>query len=269
MLNPRMNLLAFLLLLAGSMETFAAGGRELEQKYFKDLRCKEQVFRELQSMRATREWSLPNAREMDGSRRFHTPTEIVGVWVEARIFMNNEALLRRITANYVETRTFDLDSCRLKKTARKSRELFDGPTPTKNPFTDRELRKLLRENSRGLIYVWSPNMPYSYQQRIDGKSGVEIVKEVAQKLKLKVTVVLDPAASPGNARQIIAQHDYMKPESLRSAHSIELALRAMNTHYPALIVYANGKLSRHGYPGLGTVQEYTSYIRGELNDLQN
>lgn len=219
-------------------------------------------------MRATREWSLPNAREMDGSRRFHTPTEIVGVWVEARVFMNGEALLRRITANFVETRTFDLETCNLKKTARKSRELFDSPVATANRFTDRELRQLLEENPKGLIYIWSPNMPYSYQQRLKGKSGVEIVRELGRKMGLHVTIVLDPAASAGYARQLIGQHSYMRPESLRSVQSIELALRSMGTHFPALIVYAGGRLSRFGYPGLGTELEYAKYIRGELNELQ-
>ncbi len=80
--------------------------------------------------------------------------------------------------------------------------------------------------------------------------------------------MLDPAASAGYARQLVSQHDYMKPESLRSVQSIELSLRAMRTHYPALIVYAGGRMSRHGYPGLGTEEEYMKYIRGELNELQ-
>jgi hypothetical protein len=241
---------------------------EYEQKYFSDIRCKNEVFEELASMLATREWSLPSAREMDGSRRFHTPTQITGVWVEARIFMNGEALLRRITSNFVETRTFDLETCTLKKTARKSREMFDSPDASQLKFTDHDLRQLLEQNSKGLIYIWSPNMPYSYQQRMKGKSGVEIVRDIGRKLGMKVTVVLDPAASAGYARQLVSQHDYMKPESLRSAHSVELSLRAMRTHYPALIVYAGGRLSRHGYPGIGTEPEYTKYIRGELNELQ-
>lgn len=257
------------LLFCGS--AFAAAPKvntELEQKYFGDIRCKNEVFEELNGMLATREWTLPSAREMDGSRRFHTPTLITGVWVEARIFMNNEALLRRITANFVETRTFDLESCKLKQTARKSRELFDSPVASQLKFSDRDVRQLLDENSKGIIYIWSPNMPYSYQQRLKGKSGVEIVREIGQKLGLKVTVVLDPAASGGYARQLVSQHSYMRPESLRSVQSIELSLRSMRTHFPALIVYANGRLARHGYPGLGTAEEYTKYIRGELNELQ-
>lgn|GEM_PF-5413423 len=241
---------------------------ELEQKYFSDIRCKTEVFEELFSMLATREWTLPSAREMDGSRRFQTPTQIVGVWVEARVFMNGETLLRRITSNFVETRTFDLQTCALKQTVRKSRELFDSPTASQVKFSDRDLRVLLDENPRGLIYIWSPNMPYSYQQRLKGKSGVEIVRDIGRRLGLKVTVVLDPAASAGYARQLVSQHSYMKPESLRSVQSIELSMRSMRTHYPALIVYANGRLARHGYPGLGTEEEYTKYIRGELNELQ-
>ena len=241
---------------------------ELERRYLSDIRCKEQVFAELQSMRATREWSLSNAREMDGSRRLHSPSLIVGVWVEARVFMNNEVLLGRLTANYVETRTFDLQSCALKKTARKSRELFDAPTASQLRFTDRDLRDLLTNHPRGLVYIWSPHMPYSYQQRMKGKSGIEIAREVGRKLGLHVTIVLDPAASAGYARQVIAQNDHMKPDFVRSAHSLELALRSMRTHYPALLVYAKGRLARHGYPGVGTVEEYTKYIRGELNELQ-
>ena len=244
----------------------AAPSNDLEAKYFQNIRCKSEVFAELDSMHATREWTLPSAREMDGSRRFHSPTQVLGVWTEARIFMNGEVILRRITANYVETRVFDLETCKLKQSAQKARSLFD--VPARATFTDRDLRTLMEDRKSGLIYIWSPNMPYSYQQRLKGQSGIEIVREVGRKLGLHVTVVLDPAASGGLARQVISQNQYIRPDSLRSAQSLELSLRAMRTHYPALIVYAGGKLSRHGYPGLGTEQEYTKYIKGELHELQ-
>lgn len=240
---------------------------DLESKYLQDIRCKERVFSELASMRATREWSLPNAREMDGSRRLHSPTQIIGVWVEARVFMNREVLLRRITSNFVETRTFDLETCELKKTSRKSRELFQAPQGGIQ-FTDRDLRDLVGSHGRGLIYIWSPNMPYSFQQRIKGKSGIETVREIGRKLGMNVTVLLDPAANQNYAKQLASQFDYMKDDSLRSGQSIELALRAMRTHYPVLLIYANGQISRHGYPGLGTVEEYTKYIQGELHELE-
>lgn len=259
------------LLALGVSDAFASVPKvntELEQKYLSDIRCRPEVFQEINSMLATREWSLPSAREMDGSRRLHSPSQILGVWIEARVFMNGETLLRRITANYVETRTFDLESCKIKKTVQKARELFDSPVASRTRFTDRDLRELVENNSRGVVYIWSPNMPYSFQRRLNGKSGIEILRELGQKMGLKVTVILDPSASAGYARQLVSQNSYMKPESLRSAQSLELSLRSMRTHFPALVVYANGRLSRHGYPGLGTEEEYAKYIRGELNELQ-
>ncbi len=66
----------FLSLLAIGLETAYAStpkvNVEMERKYFDSIRCKTEVFEELSSMLATREWSLPSrARSMDREDSIH------------------------------------------------------------------------------------------------------------------------------------------------------------------------------------------------------
>ena len=213
---------------------------------------------------------MPMPRELDGSVRLLSPTHITGVWVEARVYLNKEVVLRRVTENFLETREFDLASCKVKQAAQKQNTQIMAQLQQKADFfTDRDLRSLLKANSKGVIYVWSPNMPYSYETLRTKTTGIDNLKAAAKKTGAVVTVLLDPAANKDLANEIASKQAGMSTEYNRSVQSIEIGLRAMGTHYPVVLVYANGKVARYSYPGVGTEQEYLTYIQGQLNELQN
>ncbi len=127
-------------------------------------------------------------------------------------------------------------------------------TAVRGEFTDQNLLKLLdnsgSKKASGVIYSWSPKMPLS-------ELGVEELAEIATRLKIPLTIVLDPnvpeaevlAASKGN----LLLKDSLK---LKSA---TLTAMSMKIHYPSLVIYKNGQLlspSRPGYDEPERVEEY-------------
>lgn len=274
--GKRMKRLSFLFaalgvaaLCLGGLTQIASAAPDVEAEYLTDIQCRDAVINEIQKMGATREWSQMGAREIDGSRRFFTPTNVIGVWVEARVFMNKEVELRRITANFTETRSFDLKACQAKVSAQKQARFFEQALRPEMSFTDRDLRQLLADQDRGIIYIWSPHMPYSYRPLNNGSSGVDNIRAVAKKLGLHLTVVADPSASQAYAKNIVSQNKSLSlnTSAMQRAQSLELTLRSMNTHFPVAIVYAKGKIGRHGYPGVGTEAEYRKFVEAQLLEI--
>lgn len=241
----------------------------VEADYLTDVQCHDAVMTEIGKIGATREWAQMGGREVDGSRRLVSPTNIIGVWIEARVYMNKEVELRRITSNFSETRTFDLTTCQVKATSQRQMRFFEKVLQPDQAFTDRSLRDLLAAQDRGIIYIWSPHMPYSYRGLNNGPSGVDNIRAVAKKLGLHLTVVVDPAASTDFAKNIVTQNRSLNVDmsSMQKAQSIELSMRSMNTHFPVTIVYAKGKLGRHGYPGIGTQAEYKKFVEAQLAEI--
>lgn len=266
MMKFQMRLAIIFLALVSTTKAFA----DLESDYMTDILCRDAVIAQLKSTGTTREWSQLSARELDGSRRFFSPTNVIGVWTEARVFLNKEVELRRITANFTEVRSFDLTTCKLKAVAQKQRLFFSSPRAGETVFTDRDLRNLLAQHDRGLIYIWSPHMPYSYRALNERASGVDSIREVARKLGLNLTVVVDPAANQLFTQKLASENRSLRLSAASPTHraqSLELSFRAMNTHFPVLITYSKGKIARHAYPGVGTETEYSKIVTKQLAEL--
>ena len=110
--------------------------------------------------------------------------------------------------------------------------------PVKNADTsfdgDDSLEQLIK-TGKGLIYLWSPQMPLS-------QKGIEEIKKVAVKNGYKLILVLDPHAKN------------LKPEilienSLR-LDSFELKMRNAYMHFPSLLGFEDGKIKdfiKYGY----------------------
>ncbi len=111
------------------------------------------------------------------------------------------------------------------------------------PFTDADLRREMRHNRAGLIYVWSPLMPLSVH-------GLEEARAVARELGLGFTAVVD-----GQAAELAPGQDTLESQRL-------LRMGVMN-HYPAMVVYRRGKVLPHyvqGYEAPAGLKTYLSDI---------
>ncbi|MCC7442410.1 MAG: hypothetical protein IT285_12305 [Bdellovibrionales bacterium] len=249
--------------------TPASVGEDLETRFLSGVQCADQALETLQEWSVERSWVLKPSAGLDGSVSLLSPTRTVGVWAEAQVFLNKEVLLRRITPSRIKTLTFDLRNCARNPEFRTVVRQFD-PRVMGAAFTDHDLIRLLREQTRGAVYVWSPAMPYSYNQRRapGGHTGIQEAREAAEALSLHLTVLVDPAASPLHARDIVRATEGMSDDMLRRVESIEFLYRAMGNHYPAMLVYSGRRIARIMYPGRGTVAEYRAYMEEQLKLLE-
>lgn len=108
-------------------------------------------------------------------------------------------------------------------------------------FRDIDLAELMKQNTKGLIYVWSPQMELS-------------VKEVSElkdyKLDYPVSVAMD-AEGDALVAEKIKKDKRLPEEYLRRVNSSALFSADVALHYPAVIFYKNGKILQRlpGYNG--------------------
>ena len=127
-------------------------------------------------------------------------------------------------------------------------------------FTDADLEKILNKNKNGVIYIWSPNM--SLSQR-----GVHEIQKAAKKVNLPVTYMMDPVADETFAKEFIKEQKLPEP-AMKRVNSRELAGYGATIHYPALIVYRNGKICKTVQRGYRDQEAYRKIIDGIYGDCK-
>ena len=274
---------------SGNAAEMAARYAELEQKVLSDARCKVEVDEVLLGARGVgrahpyasrREWTQI-AGGRDGSVTLVSPTVLPGMWTTVRRYMNREIVVERVTARFTTKYTFAIDptgagpdACTVTEDTESAVRTFDEDRMARS-FTDSDLLALVGKNRRGVIYVWSPHMPYSYARKQGelGAAGIDNVKAAVALLEeqtgkdIEITVAADAAATPELIDSLVAAEPSLTPDMARPVQSMELLYRNVNQHYPALLVYEGGRISRHVYPGVETPEKYASYILGQLEQL--
>lgn len=124
-------------------------------------------------------------------------------------------------------------------------------------FTDRTLENLLNTSVAGVIYAWSPEMPYSIEGLLDVKKAAESVGAV-------FIPVLDPSSDVDMAMESLKQYGLQDQFRILQMRSEQLLVAGMTVHFPSLIVFKEKKLISPIYPGLQTVARYRSFILEKL-----
>ncbi len=126
-------------------------------------------------------------------------------------------------------------------------------------FTDIELKKILRTQKSGLIYVWSPGMPLSE------KGLVEAEKLCAQN-KINFVALSDPQSNL--FIKDASTYDDLRKQSL--AHPMaSMQLQELGTldHFPAMIFFKDGKIVKpilHGYESIEGMKIFlNTYLNSE------
>jgi hypothetical protein len=188
--------------------------------------CRERVQKLIAEWGVTKKWR--GNLDPQGFQSI-SPTQKLGVWASLLVKEKSVELIRyspseNLTENIqgqdcVSTLTIT------KKTTQKENSFA---------FTDEKFRKLLLESAEqktsGLIYVWSPHMNWS-------KRGAEEIKKVAEEMKLKLTLLVDPDISE-KEMTLLNQKDPM----MMTLQSQELFFRGVRNHYPTFVYYSNGTL---------------------------
>jgi hypothetical protein len=162
-----------------------------------------------------------------------SPTDSAGVWLERWTLSGGSIELRRVSA--VETRVARVDGAGCAVSLGTFRRTYDRAAMVQG-FTDDALRDLLQRNARGMIYVWSPGMPLSIR-------GLAEARAAAGTLGVAFTAVMADARDGAIDSLVVTRED------ARSMESVELVYRNATVHYPALVLYRDGRMIDGVVPG--------------------
>lgn len=140
-----------------------------------------------------------------------------------------------------------------------------SPAPTDagvNEFTDTDLQSVLGPDApcgeTGLIYVWSPHMPYSVR-------GLVEIRDLAAARDLTVIDLVDPHADAALTRHV-SQHSGSAAPRLRAMRSTKLYHRGVTLHYPSLVVFRDGQILEPLLPGYARASVYAKFIDEHLGN---
>ncbi len=169
--------------------------------------------------------------------------------------------VRRMSAHAI--RCLTLGSAILLLAAAGIDGLFDARADEISPatFDDADLTEAISAGSatgtpRGIVYVWSPHMPYSVH-------GLQDVLDLGQRLELPVIALLDPDADWQLAARV-AEVAGLPGHALRAMRSNRLFDLGVTLHYPTLLVFGAGRLGDAVLPGHASPAVGEAFVRAQL-----
>lgn len=184
---------------------------------------------------------------------YRSPTGSLGAWTEVWIHTDKSLEARFTTAASTLSVQWKGPDCR---PAMGVKQRTFGPPPPNGSFTDEDLRALVKQHRAGVIYAWSPAMPISM-------AGLQEMRKAARALGVPVIGVLDPEADAVIA-EAEARRNGLAKEDLRQVDSLELMNRGVHVHYPAAVMFADGKIVGPRLPGHATADEYRAFLEPYL-----
>lgn len=265
-------------------------GQQLFTEYDKEIltgKCSDQVQEKIKLYGAERSW-VKGPPGLDGSVTYVSPTRVIGQWAGVKKYQSGELQFLLITRNRM--RAFDYGpQCGATIDPREApfagTQLAEDGGPV---FTDDDLLHTIeRESVYGIIYVWSPGMVYSYSASLNQQgavnsgaeprsSGIKNAREAALKAAQKVGVggggtlaIVDPAAPRSLIKRVYdaGNHD-LSSSDLRKMDSLEMMMRSMGQHFPAILVYGNGKIYRQIRFGVASEEKYQQFIEEAYEALR-
>jgi hypothetical protein len=219
--------------------------------------CGKEVTARLQKLGSKEEW-IREVDPVEKTQAYRTPTKKIGSWIELRRTTEGTVELRTISALGVEQYKWG-KTCTEAHAQMTTGKVMAHAENGKKFFFDSDLASLVKKNKEGLVYIWSPSLVYSmrYYSRF---------KEMADKLNLPMTVLMDPQWRQGVAKEMAGE--YNMPFYDTRAESVEFAMRDVGLHFPATIVYANGKIARRVIFGIEEPQRLSMLVTTELEALK-
>lgn len=123
-------------------------------------------------------------------------------------------------------------------------------------FNDQELEKLLKENDKGAILLWSPHMTLSVYELVE-------MQDYLKSLKIPVKVVLDLNADKRFSKKILKKYN-LPLDYLTLMNSRKLEEFGINVHYPSLVFYKKEKLIKR-VPGYNSELKLKNMIKKYLD----
>jgi hypothetical protein len=214
-------------------------------------KCRPQVVQVLDTWETQRAWSRflsPGARLV-----YRTPTKKIGTWIELRLEADGTIELLRLSPHSRTRILWDRLKCSPKLS---SAAIPRDEKRLKDAFDDKYFETLASRNESGVLYLWSPHMPYSLK-------GWDPVSRAAKQLNLPVFPVLDPHASPALLAEMPAEFNALKAAS-RRLESWELIQRGVGAHYPTTVLFSKGRVVGPVFPGVKSEGQYVEFFKEYL-----
>ena len=139
-------------------------------------------------------------------------------------------------------------------------KMYDEKIDKKSkPFTDNDLVKLIGQNKKGVLYIWSPRMVYSVNHSED-------YFQLAKKNKFEFTSLLANDVSFNEADQALKTKK--QKFSGRKLASVDLYMRDATLHYPTFLVYNNGQIHSKRIVGINTPEDFQNLINQYATELK-
>lgn len=202
------------------------------------LRCQKEIQAVLKEWKFTGEWSKHLSQAENNGVILNSPTRNFANWVSLNV-INNEVSMELVRPMAVKRITFTKDC------SAQTEVQFPKPSFSMNGrFTDEALKKFMDENPKGLLYVWSANMPWSVE-------GIQHVRAAAKELNVPVKVIMSPLSDSKLTEKLLQDKKVTKEETQTHA-SLEFVMRGMSLHDPSILSFKNGRLDRWARPGRET-----------------
>lgn len=218
-------------------------------------RCRAEARRVLDTWEMERVWSRFLS---PGAEIVHrTPTRKIGTWIELRLLADKGLELVRMSPTSHTRIRWEPKRCAPKLA---SAAIARDEARLKDTFDDPYFESIAAANPSGVIYLWSPHMPYSLK-------GWEPVREAARKAGLPVFAVLDPHASPLLLSEMPAEFNALKASS-RRLEAWELIQRGVGQHYPTTVLFSRGRVVGPVFPGVKSEGQYAEFFKEYLAQIK-
>lgn len=200
-----------------------------------ETRCRKPILKVVKNWQGQGSWQ----RRVGGL--FAMPTSNFGEWI---LLSEDKKGITIVKASHQKQIRLLFSKRKCKRYLRVARNPKSKPALLR----DKELKKMMGQK-RGLIYLWSPNMPLSVR-------GIKQIEKAARDLKLKLIVIMDEKA------RRVAHLDIEQKYQVQ-ASSFELKMRNAYLHFPTLLAFDKGVIKnkiKYGY-------ENTSGYKNNIKDI--
>lgn len=186
--------------------------------------CKDKLGELAREWKSLDQWSTQYQGGLE-NQFLATPTSVVGEWVLVREIPNGSVIAKVNQSGRIEASFSG-------KTCSKDVKTYPHPAPDKNMVSDKDISSFVKQHKTGAIYVWSPRMILS-------QKGLPEIKKAAGNLKVPLLVLLDKDVPANEVKKL---EKTLGPIAVKQVDSLELRMREIGQHFPALIVFKNSKI---------------------------
>ena len=174
-------------------------------------------------------------------------TEKFGEWVLVQKIDQGTVLARADERGRLEV-TYKTDKC-----VQEVKPYLNEKIPSQF-FTDQEIGNYIKHNKAGAIYIWSPRMGLS-------EKGLKEIKLATKAMKLPVLLLMDKEVSD---KELAGLNKKMGKDVTRRIDSFDFKMRNVSMHFPALIVFKDGKILSGVKYGYENAEGYQRDLRNKL-----